>query len=180
MIRRASEAGFTMIELMVSLVVVAVILGGLYGNFVMQSRVQASQASAGESAEDLRLASQIMSAQLKLAANICWDATNGLVYQPLGAPAMTACAGSLDPHWGAFSFSSSGSTGGRLWWLVPGNASKQEVLRGLDSNTGFTVSPQSDTDLGVLRSITLVSQYQDADRQNRGLSVRFDVLPRNH
>ena len=180
---RATQAGFTLIELMVSLVVAMVILAGLYSNFIMQSRVQASQSSTVEAVEDLRLAAQIMGTQLRMATNICWDATNGLVYQPLGAVTMTGCA-TLDPSWGAFSFDSSASTGGRLWWRLPNPgasapSNRQEVLRGLDPTNGFQATT-SNADLGALRTITLVSRYQNADRQDKNLSISFDVLPRNH
>ena len=181
--RPASQAGFTLIELMVSLVVAMVILAGLYSNFIMQSRVQASQSSTVEAIEDLRLAAQIMGTQLRMAASICWDATNGLVYQPLGAVVMTGCA-TIDPSWGAFSFDSSTSTGGRLWWRRPNPgasapSARQEVLRGLDPTNGFQVTT-ANTDLGALRTITLISRYQNADRQDKSLSISFDVLPRNH
>ena len=177
---RASQAGFTLIELMVSLVVAMVILAGLYSNFIMQSRVQASQSSTVEAVEDLRLAAQVMSTQLRMASNVCWDATNGLVYQPLGAVTMTACSGTLDPSWGAFQFSSSASTGGTVCWDVPNNGQGcQELLRGLDPTTGFQVTT-SNADLGALRTITLVSRYQNVDRQDKDLSISFDVLPRNH
>ena len=68
---RASQQGFTLVELMVSLVVAMVILAGLYSNFIMQSRVQASQSSTVESVEDLRLAAQVMETPLRTAVNIC-------------------------------------------------------------------------------------------------------------
>jgi len=179
----STQAGFTLIELMVSLVVAMVILAGLYSNFIMQSRVQASQSSTVESVEDLRLAAQVMEAPLRTAVNVCWDATNGLVYQPLGSTVtMTGCSGTVDISWGAFRFSNSASTGGKVCWDRPNNGQGcQELLRGLDPTNGFTVSPGSPVaNLGVLRTITLVSQYQNADRQNKTLSISFDVLPRNH
>ncbi len=181
---REAQAGFTLIELMVSLVVAMVILAGLYSNFIMQSRVQASQSSTVESVEDLRLAAQIMGTQLRMAANICWDNTNGLVYQPLGAVAMTGCSGAMDASWGAFQFRSATSTGGSICWDRPNHWANsgvgcQEVLRGLDPATGFQATT-SNADLGALRTITLVSQYQNTDRQNKTLSISFDVLPRNH
>lgn len=174
--------GFTLIELLVTMVIALVILAGLYSNFIMQSRVQASQASTVDAVEDLRLASHIMADQLRLASNLCWDATNSrLVYQPLGAATMASCT-TLDPSWGAFSFDSSASTGGRLWWIQPnpGAASpspKQEMLRGLDPTNGFSVTGGGVSN--ALRTVTLISQYKNIDRQNKNLQLRFDVKPRN-
>jgi prepilin-type N-terminal cleavage/methylation domain-containing protein len=180
--------GFTLVELLVSMVIVMIILAGLYSNVLMQSRVQANQASTVDSVEDLRLASQIMAPQLRLSANLCWDnANNRLIYQPLGATAMTAAActaGTLNYDWGAFQFSS-----GTLCWDVPNkwaaspnglNYGCQQVLRGLNTATGFQVAPTSNTSLTVMRSLKLVSQYQSVDRQNKDLEIDFDVLPRNN
>jgi type II secretory pathway pseudopilin PulG len=191
--------GFTLIELLVSMVVVMVILAGLYSNFLMQSRVQASQSSTVDAVEDLRLTSQIMATQLRLASFICWDATNKrLVYQPLGtqvALTKAACETppyTIDPAWGAFQYSSgTAATGGTLCWDQPGKWAAapnglgygcQQVLRGLNQTTGFSVSPTSNTspDLTVLRTLSLTSQYQNIDRQNKDLTVTFDALPRNN
>jgi hypothetical protein len=178
----------------VSMVIVMIILAGLYSNVLMQSRVQASQASTVDAVEDLRLASQIMAPQLRLAANLCWDNANSrLIYQPLGATAMTAAActaGTLNYDWGAFQFSSgSSTTGGTLCWDVPNkwapspnglNYGCQQVLRGLNTATGFQVAPTSNANLMAMRTLSLVSQYQSVDRQNKDLEIDFDVLPRNN
>lgn len=177
--------GFTLVELLVSMVIVMIILAGLYSNVLMQSRVQASQASTVDSVEDLRIASQIMATQLRLASNICWDSGNSrLVYQPLGA-AVTLTAsncGTLDTSWGAFQFSSgTTATGGTVCWDRPNvGGGCQEVLRGLDSATGFSVSPTSNASLTAIRTLNLVSQYKSVDRTNRDLEITFNVLPRNN
>jgi prepilin-type N-terminal cleavage/methylation domain-containing protein len=181
--------GFTLIELLVSMVIVMIILAGLYSNVLMQSRVQASQASTVDAVEDLRIASQIMGSQLRLATSICWDSGNSrLVYQPLGAPVTLTAAncGTLDSSWGAFQFSSgTTATGGKLCWDVPNKWSTsgvgcQEVLRGLNQATGFSASPTSNSNLAAMRTLTLVSQYKSVDRTNRDLQISFDVLPRNN
>ncbi|HXH64779.1 MAG TPA: prepilin-type N-terminal cleavage/methylation domain-containing protein [Mariprofundaceae bacterium] len=181
----ASSRGFTLVELLVSMVIVMIILAGLYSNVLMQSRVQASQASTVDAVEDLRISSQIMAGQLRLATNICWDSGNNrLVYQPLGASVTLTAAtcGTLDPSWGAFQFSSGTSaTGGTVCWdrpVVGGGC--QEMLRGLDTATGFSVTPTSNASLTAMRTLTLVSQYKSVDRTNRDLQISFDVLPRNN
>jgi|GEM_PF-5312781 len=177
--------GFTLVELLVTMAIAMVILAGLYSNFLMQSRVQASQATTVDALEDLRLASQIMASQLRLASNICWYApNNALIYQPLGATAMdaTACTnGTVSGDWGYFQFKTgTPSTGGTICWDRPNTGgSCSQMLQGLDSSTGLQVSPTANTNLAALRSLTLVSQYKSVDRQSRTLQIGFDVQPRN-
>lgn len=177
--------GFTLIELLVTMVVALTLLAGLYSNFFMQSRVEASQSSTVDALEDLRLTSQIMTAQLRLARNICWDSTNNrLVYQPLASTVTltsTNC-GTVDNSWGYFKFNGgTTATGGTLCWDQPASGgSCQEVIRGLDQTSGFSVSPTSNTNVAGLRTLTLISRYQNAQRQNKPLKIEFDALPRNN
>lgn len=181
----ALTQGFTLVELLVTMAIAMVILAGLYSNFLLQSRVQARQSSTVNALEDLRLASQIMGTQLRLASNICWDATNNrIIYQPLGATVMTACtSGSIPSDWGYFQFKTgTTATGGTLWWQRPNTASPAQMMQGLNSTVGygFQVQPTSNTNLAALRSVTLVSQYKSVDRQSRDLQIGFDVQPRNN
>lgn len=169
--------GFSLVELLVTLVISMVILAGLYSNFILQSRVQSSQSTSVDALEDLRLASHIMAGQLRLAANICTDPTNGLVYQPLGAitPMTSSCSGALPQDWGAFSFSSSPPS---VMWKQPGTNAPVQLLKGLDSTNGFLFTP---TGVGnALRTVTLTSLYQGIDQQNRTVQIKFNVLPRNY
>lgn len=183
----APSQGFTLVELLVTMAIAMVILAGLYSNFLLQSRVQARQASTVDALEDLRLASQIMSTQLRLASNICWDATNKrIIYQPLGATVMTsaACnAGTVDLSWGTFQFKSgTAATGGTLCWDRPNTANTNcdQMMQGLNSSSGFQVSPTSNSNLQALRSLTLKGQYKSVDRQSKDLQIGFDVQPRNN
>lgn len=170
----AEPTGFTLVELLVSMVVAMVILAGLYSNFFMQSRVQSSQSSTVDALEDLRLASQIMTGQLRMAANICWDSANQILYyQPLGAATMTGCA-TGDPSWGAFRFGS--PVAGAITWYNPvtSGSGYQQLISGLDTSTGMQVAVSA-----PLYTVTLVSQYQDVQRNAKTLQLSFNVMPRD-
>ena len=171
------ERGFTLIELMVSMVIALVLLAGLYGNFIMQSRVQNAQAEVVEAAEDLRIAAQIMQSELRMARDICWDSTNkALVYRPLGTVDLNVCDSTTlasSTH-GFFR-----DNGGAVCWKKPNNANCQELVRNLNTLTGLQVSPTGNGDLGVTRTIKLTSVYKNHKKQDKDWEVSFDALPRN-
>jgi len=169
------ERGFTLIELMVSMVIALILLAGLYGNFIMQSRVQNAQAEVVEAAEDLRIAAQIMQSELRLAEAICWDSTNkALVYRPLGTVALNVCDSTALA--GAHGFFR--DNGGAVCWRRASGGNCEELVRNLDAN-GFQVSPTGNGDLGVTRTIKLISTYKDHKKKDRNWEVSFDVWPRN-
>lgn len=174
------EQGFTLVELLVSMVVAMVLLAGLYGNFIMQSRVQNAQSEVVESAEDLRLAAQIMQGELRLAEATCWDAGNSaLVYKTLGSPDLSVCnsAALASTAHGFFR-----DNGGAVCWDRPNDGSGcQELVSNLNAATGLVVTPATNNvaDLIGVRTVTLMSTYKDHLKQNKDWSVSFDILPRN-
>ena len=182
---RRAEQGFTLVELLIALVISLVLLAGLYSNFIMQSRVQRAQSRLGDAAEDLRIASQVMQNELRLAKAICWDATNTrLIYQPADSSAGLGTCSSVNAANGAFDFKAADATHPTAYicWDRPNDASGcQELVRGLKAGTGLQVSPtgNSAAELVGLRSITLTSAYKNHQGAKRDWIVQFEVLPRN-
>jgi len=181
--RQYQERGFTLIELMVSVVIAMVMMAGLYGVFLMQSRVQNAQSEAVESSEDLRIAAQIMQGELRLAREICWDSTNTrVIYRPLPSTVSVGACTSVDAANGSFELRAADSTHPTpyMCWDRPNDGGGcAELVRNLNAATGLQVTPTSNADVTVTRHIDLVSAYKDYEKKSMDWNVNFDVWPRN-
>jgi len=172
-----NEKGFTLIEMMVTLVIALVILAGMTAVFISQTRAAHTVASKTETMGDLYLASQIMQSALRGAKAVCWDSVNSrLIYQPIdSAVDITSAACTTDPANGWFKYS-----GTAICWdraLDAGGC--QELLRGIASVSGLTVTPSSNADLQTVRTITFSSIYKGSDHVDRTLGLKFKIWPRN-
>ncbi len=195
------EKGFTLIELMVTLVIAMVILAGMVAVFISQTRAAHTVGSKTELMGDLYLASQIIQSELRGAKAVCWDSTNQrLVYQPIdsGVSIFNAATNACDSTDGANAWFKSVAAGAGgcstsntpcVCWRRPSppvappattpQKNCQELLRGLSSASGFLITPTGNADLQTVRTISLTAIYQDINHANQDLNLKFKVWPRN-
>jgi prepilin-type N-terminal cleavage/methylation domain-containing protein len=177
--------GFTLIELMVSMLIASVILLGLYSSFVLQSRVQDEQATQSLAMEDIQIAAQIMQRELKMAQanSIVW-AGNRLQY--------TDVDGNSGSFWYNFPVTGGGMLGpGTICWDRPAVADNtcdgnEELLRGLAAgpipngmsvalNNNGTAADSTDD----IWTITLTASYLNQAKQIETMPLVFNVWARN-
>jgi len=158
----AVQQGFTLIELMVSMLIGMVILLGMMLMFTSNVKVSSSMASRTERLGDLYLVSQIMQSELRnaQAGTIGW-ASNVLSYT------------SQDGDTAAFEYQRTSND--RLYWQRPGFAAYEEVIRELDPSVGMSVSGSAS---GVW-TVTLKSAYQDENHEIKTLDLSFKAWARN-
>jgi len=188
-VHRHKEQGFTLIEVMITMVIAMVVLGGMSTLFISQTRTASMLNQKSEAMNDLFLASQIMQFELRGAKAICWNSANSaIIYQPISSLAVNNLTSSCNSA--AASAITNGSFQSRaisankptpyICWDMPDDGSGcQELLRGMKANTGIIVTPTSNADLRAVRKVTLTAQYLDRDRNQKDLSLSFKVWPRN-
>lgn len=160
----AFEPGFTLIELMVSLLIGMVLMAGIYTNFIMQSRVQTMQSDITDNMGDLYLASTIMLSQLRTSTAIDTTTANEIAYDDVNGDA------------GIFRYTPSSGT---ICWDIPNNGTGcQELMRNLDTSSGLSFTP-ADTGTDKLYTVTLNSTYTDNKGDTQTLGFSFKVWPRN-
>jgi len=159
---RQAQQGFTLIELMVSMLIGMVILLGMMLTFTSNARVSNSMASRTERLGDLYLVSQIMQTELRnaQAGTIAW-ASNVLSYT------------SQDGDTAEFEYQRTSND--RLYWQRPGFANFEEVIRELDPAVGMSVSGSAS---GVW-TVTLKSAYQNENHEIKTLDLSFKAWARN-
>jgi len=176
--------GFTLIELMVSMLIASVILLGLYTSFILQSKVQDEQATQSLAMEDIQIAAQIMQRELKMAQanSIIWLG-NRLQY--------TDVDGNSGSFWYNFPVTGGGLLGpGTICWdRPPGNGictGNEELIRGLAPgpipngmsvvlNNNGTAADSTDD----IRTITLTASYLNQAKQVETMPLVFNVWARN-
>lgn len=204
----AAEAGFTLIELMLSMAMGLVIVAGLSSIFITNSKVTAAVSSRTERMGDLYLASQLMQAGLRDSLSlpsattpILSDLASRGVTPPTGYPASNATFTSL-PYWDAASKTLTyqnmeGHVGifqyqrpsancpsngaGCIFWLRP--------LAAADSGSATFQELMRDlsTTNGLMVSasatagvdVTLQATYMNEQHQSSVLSLGFKIWPRN-
>lgn len=186
--QKQMERGFTMIEMMITMMIALVIMAGMMGLFVSQTRTAQVLNSKSEVLNDLFLASQMMQFELRGAKAICWDSVNTLIrYQPLSSPAAdnigTGCTAVNQTVNGYFQRKNKSSTGSHpsafIFWNKPGNVNSNELIRGMKADAAVTIAPINNATLYEQRTITLTAQYLDKEHNARDLSLTFKVWPRN-
>ena len=175
------EKGFTLIELMVTLVIALVILAGMTAVFISQTRAAHTVGSKTELMGDLYLASQIMQSAMRGAKAICWDPVGQrLMYQPIDSPTasdIASACNSTSAANGWFTYSTAAPA--NICWDRPNLANCEELLRGLSSVSGLDVKPVGNADLRAVRTITLSATYKDSNHADQTLNLKFKVWPRN-
>ncbi len=161
------QSGFTLVEVLISLAISLVLISGLFGNYMLQLRVNSAQTNQTEQLGDLRLVSQIMRRELRLASNVTYDNTKKEI-------AYTT----LDSGTGYFRYKQGGND--RLAWEQPpgtGDPSLggyDEMVRGLDITDGLDF-----VSTGERHTITLKGAYKNLNREDKTLELKFRIWPRN-
>jgi len=166
--------GYTLVELLVSMLAGLVILGGIVMVYVSGAGSTRAEIERNERMSDLYLASQIMQGELRGAQAICWNATNHeLIYQPLDSTAaLPSACDAVDAANGAFRLDAASN---RICWDRPGMSDGcQELVRALDGANGLQVSQSS-----TLWQIRLQGAYTGRDHQARTIALTFKVRGRN-
>ena len=189
------QRGFTLIELMVTMVMGLIILAGITALFVSYSKTSTAVSSRTERMGDLYLTSQLMQADFRTSMSVAGpiarpadlSTRGGGVSLPSGYPT-TFTAGL--PHWDATTKTltyqdQDGNTGifqyqrtsnDRIYWLRADDSFStfQELIRDLDVTNGMTVSAAS----GVW-TVTLNAAYADEERKSKNMTISFKTWPRN-
>ena len=183
----SSQTGFTLIEVLITLLVGMVILGGMTSVFIAQTRTSTMLSDKTAAMGDLYLSSQIMQTALRGSKAICWNAaSNMLVYQPFDSPTnLTAGCAAPAASNGAFKFKSvltAAHPTPYICWDRPNDGSGcQELLRNLVPASGLGVTPvgNASPDMRVMRTVVISAQYQGQDHSGKPLELAFKVWPRN-
>jgi prepilin-type N-terminal cleavage/methylation domain-containing protein len=174
------ECGFTLIELMVTMVMGLIILAGITAMFLSYSKTSIAVSSRTERMGDMYLATQIMHAELRVGKDICWDGTNSrIVYQTQDSLVALGACTSVDASNGSFELKPADSGNNKptpyVCWNRPEmGGGCQELIRDLDTTTGMTVSVSS----GVW-TVTLNATHSDEERKSKNMSMSFKTWPRN-
>jgi len=177
--REHCERGFTIIELMISLVIAMVLMGFIISSFISMNKTSQSQSSRIQRAEDVRLASQIMERELRMAvaaSGINLTATT-ITYTPLDIYS-GVCPGGGAREVGVFQYGNDQdrtiAPRNAIWWKRPGNCNYDELFRSLSETNGMQTAAN-----GSGATITLTANYKNQTREDRPMSITFDALPRN-
>lgn len=156
------EQGFTLIEMMISMAIGLMLLLGMTMMFTSDTRISGALASRTERLGDLYLVSQIMQSEMRNAqfGSISWS-SNTLNYTD------------QDGVDGAFEYQRTSND--RLYWLRPGDANYQELIRDLDTSSGMSVSESS----AGIWTVTLKSAYKNENRDDMTMDLSFKVWARN-
>jgi len=185
--------GFTLIEILITLLLGMIILVGMSAVFVSQTRTASMLSDKTAAMGDLYLASQMMQSELRGSKAICWNAaTSSLVYQPFDSTAVltVACPAPTIANNAAANGSfelrpaGAGKPTPYVCWNRPNDSTGcQELLRNVGAaaapKPGLIVTPASNANMLVLRTVVLTSQYRGQDSSTKPLSLAFKVWPRN-
>ncbi len=177
-------AGFTLIELMITLVIGMVILAGLSSVFVNNSRLSNTLADRTERMGDLYTVSHIMQTELRSAQAALTTITQGMPTRITYTPAGSNCPA------GYFEYRKKpGVTPAyyELTWKRPenndgtcNNGTAQQVIRDLDPVNGMVVTALGTNPYAnAFLNIDLYSLYQDQNQAQRTVSLSFKVWSRN-
>ena len=182
---RRREAGFTLVELMVAMVIALVVLAGMTGVLVSGSRQVSDSEERNEILGDLQLAASIIETELRQARGVCWDAANTrLIYQPLdSATPLPAACNAVAASNGAFQLRAANPNANPpkptpyMCWDRSNKAGGcQEMVRHMKAGTGLTVARAG----GRLWRIVLTGEYRPRNGgAPRDLTVVVKTFPRN-
>ncbi len=178
------QKGFSLIELMVTMVVALVVLAGMTSLFVSQTQTARVLNLKSDVMADLFLASQIMQTELRNSSKVCWNvADSALRYEPFGSLTVLTTACLSDQYTGAFSLRPVNATHPSPWinWKKSGNVQGQELIRNMQAATGITVIPNVNTiaNMVTVKKIILTSEYVDKDQNIKNIKLSVKVWPRN-
>jgi len=175
--------GFTMIELMITMVIGMVILAGVTSLFINNTRIAATLADRTERLGDLYTASHIMQTELRAAQGGATTLSNAggvttLNYTPIDS----SCVG----HFEYKTIAGSAPPRFDIKWLRPvTNAGTcgvlaQQLIRDLDPTNGMVVTGLGGvTNPYSFLNIDLYSLYNDRDKNLKTVSLSFKIWSRN-
>lgn len=178
--------GFTLVELLVAMTIGLVVLAGIIGMFVSQSKVNNSESSRLELISDLQLASQIVRSELHLAQDVYLGCSGKIYYRPMdSASAISTSCSTPQASNGLFKLESAANctqgaatttTTGCICWDRPDiSGGCQELIRSINPSTGLSASKDS---YGVVQ-VDIYGQYMGVDHTYHDLATRITVWPRN-
>lgn len=205
---RGGEAGFTLIELMISMAMGLIIIAGLASVFATNGKIVGAVTSRTERMGDLYLASQLMQAGLResrstpdATTSVLTDLSNRGITSPTGYPGSDATFASLpywdatsktltyqdlDGHVGIFQYQRPGTScpnngAGCIYWLRPlaAGVSGSSTFQELLRNLDTTNGMVVSTSAAGGVSVALQSTYTNEQRQSSALSLGFKIWPRN-
>jgi len=204
---KVRQAGFTLIELMISMAIGLLLLLGMTMMFTSDAKVSKTLASRTESLGDLYLVSQILQSDLRGSVSDPAPAYPADLQSGGRKPAGTCTSPNQSvslpdnypssftelPYWDATSKTLTyqdpdGNTGiiqyqrtenDRIYWLRPDPCVYQfeEIVRGLDPASGMTVIASGTSP--KVYTITLKSAFKNEDRDIRTLDLSFKAWARN-
>jgi len=182
------QRGFTLIELMTAMTIGLVIIAGVVGTFVSQTKVQSAEKKKVELLADLQTATQMVRAELRMSQDVYVACSNMVFYQPLDSYSSfppKSCSNS-DLAWnnGLFEYRSksnctAGGTTPCIFWNRPGLSTSspinaEELMRNIKAS-GLIANKDS---YGVVR-VDIYAQYQGIDHNFHDIVSRSTIWPRN-
>ncbi|MDQ6961196.1 MAG: prepilin-type N-terminal cleavage/methylation domain-containing protein [Mariprofundaceae bacterium] len=198
-----SQEGFTLVEMIIAMAIGLVLMGGVYSNFMLQTKVQNFQSSVTDVTQDLTLVSQVMFKELKSARK------GSLVYTPGATPSVPTTLDYInrDGYTGSFKYQFLPGLNTKylgkdsLCWVKKTGGNCNEVMRGLSINTldpddltvtlplGFDfytyILPPDPygrplpSDVYGMQVITLRGMYKTTDKKTGIIEHTFKVWQRN-
>jgi len=177
----SSARGFTLVELMITLVIGLVVLAGVVSVFIGNTRLSTALADRTERLGDLYIASHIMQTELRGAQSVLTTIPTALRINY--TPVDSACAG-------YFSYRTNPTTATihEIIWKRPEKAdgtcnlgAAQQLIRDLDPVKGMAVAALNSDAYGnpVLLGVDLYSEYLNQDHSTKTISLSFKVWIRN-
>jgi len=188
-----SEAGFTLIEMLIGMAIGLLLLAGLTMIFVSLNDSSRAVTSRTERMGDLYLASQVMQSELR--QSLSSELTTNTVTTDLAARGVSAISGYPStfpalPHWDATTktityqdldgnvgiFQYQRTSNDRIYWLRPDPSVSTfaELIRDLNTSTGLAV-----TTAGGVMTVKFSSTFTNEEKQSRDLDITFKTRPRN-
>jgi len=187
--------GFTMIELMITMVIGMVVLAGVVSLFINNTRLAATLADRTERLGDLYTASHIIQTEMRSAQGRLTTLASGggvttLTYTPVDPELDPTTGASCGGHFEYKTITNSNPPRFDIKWLRPGISTttgsckiqSQQLIRDLDPTNGMIVRGLA-TVAGVnpysFLNIDLYSLYADPERNSKTVSLSFKVWSRN-
>lgn len=202
-----SEAGFTLIEMMISMAMGLILIAGIASVFASMGKTSSVVSSQTERMSDLYLMSQIMQEELRLSrktqdvnqkvlANLTTRGVNIATRIP-GYPATDALFDVL-PYWdqtthtltyqnidgdvGIFSYQYGGNNDS-VYWLRADATTFDELSRNMDLTTGMCALDVNNVcataAVAGVSSIKLLAAYKNESHLAKTMSLSFMIWPRN-
>jgi len=194
------DAGFTLIEMMISISMGLIIFAGLTTMFSSMNNASRSISSRGDRMGDLYLASHIMQSELRGSKKVCVDISSShyrVIYQPIDsnvAPDVSGSCntGAIDGGNGSFEMRDATPTHPTpyICWNRPlKNDNCQELIRDLYPRAanppspgviiGLDVVPPAGGASAGIWTVTMTAKYLNESKNAMPLSLRFKIWPRN-